>query len=245
MNSLILFIAFACFSLQSFSQDSFNEDVSLINTGELSFPLAGGGNSAKNIVHFTLSGGISQLVYKVEGLDSEQEKYLKDLRRGFYIQSDASYVLSDYFSVGVKYNFHKSKNELADVTFMDINGNTIVGSISNDISISFIGLGLNGRLLSESEKSILNAGLAIGTISYTEDAELLDKITAEGNAIGMLYNVGYEYAVNESFGLGFNFNYSFGTITNVKLDGVELTGEDAFKIGTGRIQLGIIGLFHF
>ena len=60
----------------------------------------------------------------------------------------------------------------------------------------------------------------------------------------MLYNLGYEYAMNEKFGLGLNFNYSFGTITTIKENGVEISIPGA-RIGTGRIQLGAIVILHF
>lgn len=225
-------------------QDSFAEDAVNIDALAFAMPVAGSGNSAKSVIRFSLSGGASFQVFEVVEDDPELKDYLKKLKRGYYIQSDLCYVLSEYFSVGVKYNMHKSNNEIVDVLFTDGNGNTIVGSISDDITIGFAGVVLNGRIFSENNKNVLNAGIAVGSVNYKNDQVFLNTSTIVGNTIGMLYNIGYEYAMNERFGLGLNFNYSFGTITKIKENGVEVTTPGA-RVGTGRIQLGAIVVLHF
>ena len=81
-------------------------------------------------------------------------------------------------------------------------------------------------------------------MNYKDESVFFDPSTIEGKTIGMLYNLGYEYAMNDRFGMGLNFNYSFGTITTVTVNGTEVTTPGA-RIGTGRIQLGAIIVLHF
>lgn len=244
LTTIFLFFFAVGFSFELTAQDEFTESSSGLEKDFLVFPIADG-NSASSIIRFSVSGGFSYRTITNSEEDPDLKDLVDDLKTGYYIQTDIAYMLSDYFSIGLKYNLHLSNAELSEILVDDGNGNITSTNLKSDMNIGFAGVVLNGRIFSENRKHILNAGISIGQINYTEETTLSDAVTIKGNTIGMLYNVGYEHGVSEQFGIGVNVNYGIGSITTIEQDGVEFDFPEGSGIGTGRLDAGVILILHF
>jgi hypothetical protein len=211
-------------------------------------------NGAKKESNFLLLANIGQsfrVAATPKGLGSEQREYMKKLKSGLSYDFSAYYLKDSQTGIGIKYNVYKSDGLLQnqEITFKD--GTKEIGSVSDDITISFIGPSF---IISENENAKTgeaNLELALGYISYKDQARLASqKFTIKGGNLGMIGGMGYHFRLTPHFLIGPQVNFVGGVLKKFKLvysDGrsetIKLNDDELENLW--RIDLSIGAKFRF
>lgn len=177
------------------------------------------------------------------------EEFTKQLRSGYHIEGSAIYFFDRIFGIGLKYNLFKTKNTLNNVIFTNTDGSEIIGTLENDISVSFVGLVLATRLLGKKSNNAVLINSAIGYLSYQDDQLLAIPIKSTGNALGINTNVGYDYELSDNFFVGVQVGITSGRIKELDIESssgtetVELP-DDERPWGSARIDFSFGVRYH-
>jgi hypothetical protein len=237
-----------------------NNNISTIDAAETKFiqkPIENQlttNNASKKESNFLLLANVGQS-FRVgatpKGLSSELKNYMKKLKSGLSYDFSAYYLKDSQTGIGIKYNVYKSDELLQNqvITFND--GTTDIGSVSDDITIAFIGPSF---IISENEKAKTgeaNLELALGYILYKNQAKLASqKFTIKGGNLGMIGGMGYHFRLTPHFLIGPQVNFAGGVLKKYKLiysDGrsqtINLKDDELENLW--RIDLSIGAKFRF
>lgn len=196
--------------------------------------------------HFraALNGGWSYRVAPIgDGMPTYLEQYLRTLKSGYHYGVDLSYYFSEELGIGLKAYNSRSKNELHDVSVRLSNGTTQRGTMSDNISISFIGPLFSTRLLDSNKKNSLLLNFGFGYMGYLDKAVLISDFTLKGGTVGMCWEIGYDIGVSKNFAIGFQVAYIIGTLTQYQLyDGVNsetIHLEQGHYEGLSRLDVSV------
>lgn len=186
-----------------------------------------------------------------QGLNSQQQDYLNDLKSG------TSYDLTILYNrknsegaFGLKYNLYKSKGSISNQFFVDPNGTPSFGTISDDISITFIGPVFVYDSNSPSTKHEGSLELALGYIYYENKTKLLNNYKLTGGNLGLTAGFGYKYRLFKNFSIGPQLNFVGGVLkefTQTDSKGNETTikfGKDEVE-SLWRIDLNLGAIYRF
>jgi hypothetical protein len=170
--------------------------------------------------HFraAINGGCSYRLAKISpSIPPDFEQYMKDLKSGYQYGMDLSYYFTEQLGFGLKYNRHKSKNEINNIYVVQPDGTTKYGMMSDDISIDFIGPFFGTRLLNASKRNSFIVNFSIGYLGYTNEAVLFTDFTIKSSTVGLCWDIGYDIGLSENFALGIQLSYMLGTLTQYDL----------------------------
>ena len=215
MNNLHLhlFICFfsLMFSLNLAAQDSTNISENYVNedttSKKKSFEI--------KTKRFRLSGniGLSRWVgANGNHLPAELENYKNELKSGYSYSIESSYALSKSFGIGAKYNDFKTKNTIEDVAFLLSNNTISTGTISDNISIKFIGGSVYYRVFTNNLKSNFFLSFSIGSLFYNNDIVFLNNFELSGASVGFVIDAGYELKIAESLSVNFLTSWTNGSL---------------------------------
>lgn len=145
------------------------------------------------------------------------KSYTKKLRRGFVYGADATWFFKEFMGVGLRYKAFSASNG-ATVTGTDENGTTVTGKLKDNIQISFIGPMFCTRFSSRNGLHTLTADIGVGYINYRDKGMVIEKMKLTGGTLGLLYNIGYDYALNKMWSIGVNLSSIEGTLTTLTLE---------------------------
>jgi hypothetical protein len=187
-------------------------------------------------IRLALNGGFSYDPKKFDNSSlSGLENYYKELRSGYHIEGDFTYFFDKYIGVGVKYSLFKSSNSMDNVNFEYQNGDEATGTLADDISITFIGPQFSSRFLNKSQKNALILNSAIGYLAYKNNQLLVDPITVKGNALGFVFEIGYDIGITENLAFGVQIGATSGNIKKLKIENGPITEEIKLS-GNERLQ---------
>ncbi|MEO6175774.1 MAG: hypothetical protein ABIP27_11550 [Flavobacterium circumlabens] len=186
-----------------------------------------------------------------DGLNSEQKKYMKNLKSGLSYDISAYYLKDDRTGFGLKYNVYKSSGTIRNQQITLDDGINYRGDFSDDITISFIGPSF---ILTEGKNARVgeaNLELAIGYMSYRNNSTIIGsplKIT--GSNLGMIAGMGYHFRITPHFLLGAQANFVGGVLRKLKYEypnGITETIklEDEEVENLWRIDLAVGAKFRF
>lgn len=184
-------------------------------------------------LRIALSGGWGYRIASVApSIPSEFKQYINDLKSGYQLGLDCSYFLSEPLAIGFKYNFCKSANEM--------------NTMSDDITIRFMGPSVTTRLLNSSKQNGIIVSLALGYLHYYDKAILANNhFDLKGGTVGMCWDLGYDIAFSNNWVFGFQFSYYVGTLNQyTKSDGfksetVNLKGENRENLSRIDLSIGL------
>jgi len=193
---------------------------------------------------FCIDGGWAYQLPKISpDLSPEIYDYMKELKTGYQIGGEINYFVIDQMSLGLKYKTFKTSNRIDDIVFYDDFGNMVEGTISDNISITYIGLVYNSYLFNSSKKNAFSIGASIGYLGFKNNFIFIDDFSQSGSTIGFGLQIGYDIGINKNFALGFNLSMINGTLSRYELsDGVNTETIKLPKdnyIGLGRIDLSV------
>lgn len=192
--------------------------------------------------------------YRVAKIDKSyndiQRQYLKNLKSGLSYDISAYYMVTDFIGVGLKFNSFNSSERIDDADIIAPNGQSGFGSLSDDITISFYGVGAIYNLLEPGNKHVVNMEIALGYMGYKNDAYALGDYTFKGSTFGASMSISYQYMAFENFSIGPKLGFTGGALKKVDLTGpdgysetVKLDSENAESLA--RLDMGIVASYRF
>lgn len=176
-----------------------------------------------------IGGGFSYRTFKMpSNIPNELEEYISDMKKGYNISVDFAYFFSPKFGVVFQYSNFFSSNSMSGIYYEDeYSGESGVGSIEDNITISYFGLGLNQRKYFESTKSILISSLTMGVVNYNNDSRVISfPLDIEGTSFGAKTSIDWDFFITDRFLVGPSISYLGSTMEKIKVNGEEIKLED-------------------
>lgn len=190
----------------------------------------------------SLSGGYGYRPAKLNAsVPSEFASYAKKLKSGWVLDGAAYYFLNPKLGLGLHANRFASSNSLADVSVTDIYGNTQYGTMSDNISITFIGPGAAFRRTFHQGNTFL-VGASLGYMGYLNRFEInTTQQRIKGATAGYIAHAGYDIRLSDHFSIGAKIAATTGILGQFTVDGnkVELDDENRENLSHIDITLGI------
>jgi len=147
---------------------------------------------------------------------SDFKSYTKKLKRGYVCSADATWFFKKDMGVGMRYKvFNASNSTSIQVTN---ESSTTYGKMEDNIRIAFIGPMFCTRFSNPDSRHTFTADVGAGYVNYTDKGKIINDVKLSGGTMGLLYNIGYDYALSRRLSLGANLSLIQGTL-------YELTAE--------------------
>ena len=184
---------------------------------------------------FAIGGGYSYRTARTgEGVNRD---YVNGLRSGWHLNVEATCFLTEKVGVGGKFALYKASNRMDNVSYQGW-----VGTMSDDITIAFIGPSVLFRFKHGERGNAFMLGLAVGYMSYTDNARSVRsayEYEITGGTLGTSMDFGYDIALSKKLALGFQLSGLSGVLKEV------FVGEEKYVLpkdeqeGLGRIDLTV------
>ena len=202
---------------------------------------------------FIVTGNLNY-AYRLAKIDKSytgiQREYLKNLKSGVSYDISAYYMINRELGFGLKFNSFNSSEGLNGVYVSAPNGETGYGNISDEITISFFGI---GEIYKFGRSGSRHSGLleaALGYMRYKNDAFAIDNYTLTGGTFGSAISVAYQYEAFKNFSVGPKFALLGGSIRKYDIEGPD-GFKDRLTLGRDnqesllRMDLGIVASYRF
>ncbi|RNI23670.1 hypothetical protein [Rufibacter latericius] len=166
-----------------------------------------------------ISGGYSFRTASVQdGLDPAFEDYIEKLKKGYNLSADVAYYFSEQMGAGLRYSTYGASNKADNVSATLPDGTMVYGSMSDDITINFIGPYFSSRMLNTNKLNALIFNVGLGYLGYQDKAVLLtDKYTIKGSTLGFSADVGYDMRIAKKLSLGLQLSLVSGVLKEYEL----------------------------
>lgn len=160
--------------------------------------------------------------------NSQQKTYLRKLKSGYFFSADLHYFISPSLAVGAGYSVYKSKHQDDNFNIFAPDGSFTTTSISDDITINYIGGSVMGLEKADFGNGSLIWQASLGYMSYKGISRLgSDFLIVTGNTFGLGGGFGYETLISKKVGLGVGLSVFLGTLKKVNVgDGSSSTTID-------------------
>jgi len=195
-------------------------------------------------IRLALNGGYAYRTARIgESVPADFKDYFKGLKSGYHVGADLCYYITEPLGIGFKYYFFNASNSLESIYREDLEGNRTYGSMSDDISISYIGPVFSTRFLSHDESKALILNVSLGYMGYSDDKVLIENYWINGSTLGMAYDIAYDFAIGENLFLGFQISLLSGILFNYDVNDGTMIETIVLKQGEyenlNRIDLSI------
>lgn len=173
------------------------------------------GSRYENYQHFRIAvnGGYSYQTGKVsESVPADFKKYIKGLKSGYHFGGDITYYFSEPLGLGVKYYLFKTSNRLDNIYLEDGGGNRTYGTMSDDLSITFIGPSFSTRMLNHDKSNAFLMNVSLGYMGYLNNKILIDNYKMTGSTMGLAFDIGYDIGLSKNLAVGFQVSFITGTL---------------------------------
>ena len=178
-----------------------------------------------------INGGWSYMPVKTaSNIPPDFNQYYKNLKSGYHFGGDVTFFFAENIGVGFSYSSFITKEELNNIYATNIvTVITRTGKLKDDITIQYYGPTLCSRVSSKNKKSNFISCLSIGYVTYNNNATLIDNFIIKGNTIGLMGNVGVDFALDNNFALGITAAYTVGSLS-------EYTKDDGNSIRSFKLE---------
>jgi hypothetical protein len=178
----------------------------------------GGGNYQK--LRIGADGGWSYMTAKVSSsVPADFRDYIGELKSGYHFGGDASYFTSESVGFGLRYSLFRTSNEIDNITAIDpVSGQTRTGRLKDDVTIHFIGPTVCTRMSSANKKANFGSDLSLGYLAYKNNATVIDDFTLKSAAMGFMWKVNVDFALDKDLALELAFAYTAGTLNHYEFD---------------------------
>ena len=141
-------------------------------------------------------------------------------------------------------NYYQTNASQNNVNGTDGSGNAITATLSNDISVLFIGPSSTIRFLSKNQKNAFILNASIGYASYKDTYEYVNQTITTANGVGVVSSIGYDFGLNQNLSLGIQLGATALLSDKIKIDDgsnvVETKLSDNERlIGSARLDFSI------
>lgn len=174
--------------------------------------------------------------------------YLNKLRSGSNFGLDGIFYFGSNIGVGIQYSVFHTKNK--DNVTLDSLGKPVVGTMSDNITIQYIGPSLSTRyIVGRNENVHLVAVISLGYMSYKNNAMVINSFTLRSGTVGATAAFGADVALSRNVFLGAKFALVGGTLDHYDFEDaktskrIDLDKDE--KVGLARIDLSAGLRFNF
>jgi hypothetical protein len=153
-----------------------------------------------------------------DGLNAIEEEYYRDLKTGYYYEGNVTYFFKSNFGVGLMYNVTKSDNKLDNVTVTGPPGFSGSGTVSDDITISYMGINGSFRSWNNNHNGFVNLNFGLGYMSYVNNARIINTYKLTGETVGASLSASYLINLSPDFWMGVHAGYTAGVLTEYEFD---------------------------
>jgi hypothetical protein len=194
-----------------------------------------------------LGGGLGYRLAAVSSEISDEflRNYIKKLKLGYQFNVDAAGYFNRYVGLGVKANVFKASNEEFDVIQIDQQTGAVIkiGEMSNKTTTLFVSPAFFARFISERSGNALVMSASIGYIHYWDNAVFGTPYLLEGGTLGISYDIGYDFRLNEFLLIGLQGGFTLGTLSSYRQTSggqtVTVTLEDNNQESLFRVDLSV------
>jgi hypothetical protein len=167
-----------------------------------------------------INGGYSYRVAKLHSdVPSNMVEYMKELKSGYHLSGDITYFISKGYGIGLKYSTFRASNELSNMFLIyDDGSHSRVGTISDDINISFYAPSIVFRLSNKKNTNDLVFTSSTGILHYKNEATAIDPYLITSFTLGYQIGLGYSIKTSEYMAIGFKVSYLGGTLVSLNID---------------------------
>jgi hypothetical protein len=155
-------------------------------------------------------------------LSEEYSDYISDMRNGFNINADFSnYIFNEYIGYILKVNRFSSSSSIAKESF-----NNKLVDISEDIVITYWGLGLSSRIVSM-DKIIIIPDVSYGIITYNNNAMLDNtEYNLKGHSFTFSIGLAADYIISNNITVGGYVSFISGRLETFYVDNIEVGANE-------------------
>lgn len=218
MNKIALLLLLLICGYSAFSQE---KDINTKKDGSCNY----------NRFRIALHGGLGYKSKEVFGSYKNPRGYTSsfssnaNLNWGYNLGCDASYYFTRNIGFGVKYNNFRTSISSEDyrgvyqLTFDPTPTQTVfITAAEKDLSISFIGPMVSGRLFNDRGNAAFLFNLAIGYMDYCYSIGDADNVDFKGDNIGLALDLGYDIKICKNWFLGVQLSVVTGRIKEFEFD---------------------------
>jgi len=176
-----------------------------------------------------------------ESIPADFEKYVKDLKSGYYYGADLEIYMNHSTGVGIKYNRFRSSNYLDNVVVTTPGGN-ITGRMEDNIKTDYLGLSLALRYINPAGNAIIQSSCSLGGLFYKNDSQIATgQIDIKGSNLGFAISFGLDFKLARSIFFGVETTGVLGNLHKIYVNGerIELDEENRENISWIGISMGI------
>ena len=147
------------------------------------------------------------------------------LTSGSNISLDATYFISYNTGIGLKYTVFNTSHRANNAIIFDEDTYQItgMGSLNDEISISFYGIGLVSKFLERREKLAMLASFMTGLFSYKNNSQRNNvAVFKNSNSIGLNGTISIDYRVSDIVAFGISASYTLGWFSSIKENGKKI-----------------------
>ena len=137
-----------------------------------------------------------------EGQSIGPDDFVNDLRNGFHFEANYSFYYQKGFGAGLRINYYETNASQNEVAGTNGAGNPISATLSNAISVFYIGPSSSIRVLNNNGKNAFLISSSIGYMSYNEDYTYVEQRTTTVDGVGISVSLGYDFSLNRNLSLG-------------------------------------------
>ncbi|NPD47592.1 MULTISPECIES: hypothetical protein [unclassified Lentimicrobium] len=195
------------------------------------------------------SGYMQRKLNQSTDIPPAQQQLIKEVKNGFFIATSAHYCTESNFSIGVLYNYSRSKG--SGNIYFNHNIESIPGMIGLrshvDIAINYFAIEGLLFLRTRNKKTKLNISANLGPMIYKEKITIINyEVLTKGNTFGYGFGTSLTRIISKGFGLMIHANYSIGEIEKItwtnknKTETTVLKDERVININQLNIGAGIV-----
>lgn len=199
------------------------------------------------------SGGLGYKTAKTPKSDfvmnqDKMKKYSDDMRWTPMVGGDIHYLLKAGYGFGVKYLFNYSSAEVTDLIIAgDDSEHYFLGDSYEKMYVNFVGPSFCAyQFFGNHQQWMLFSSVAIGYAHMRDESGILfNHVLTKGGTVGIFYDLGIEYFLNQSLSVGLNigvFSTTYHSITQT--DGTntvktELKDDNVLSVSNINLNAGI------
>jgi hypothetical protein len=177
-------------------------------------------------LRFGLGVGYTYRVAKApEGSSAAVQEHIKKIKSGFNVKADILYFFGRYFGLGAKYTFSNFRAETDRVSGYTPLGAPYFGTVTDNISLHFIGLHPTARFGSSSGATRFLLGITIGYLAVKNLSEVGYPFTLEAGTFSLSADLSLEIKLIPRLYLSLGTELALAFISKYDYD-------DGFRQGT-------------
>lgn len=214
--------------------------------GQTSPSLVSAENATENPhqkIRFAVQGGYGyRLAPLADDTPPALQEYSNNLKSGFSLALDAAYFLKPTWGLGLKYSRFGSEESMGNMQVTYPDGGSVQGTISDEISIHFIGPSYISEYAFRNPKHSMYGAISLGYLSYLDRAGMAQQVLeVKGATFGAALDLGYDYTVSKNITLGAQASLTGGSLNKFQVkDGIHertVTLEEGSQENLSRLDL--------